>query len=55
MKSLEMLKRKVADTEAAQAAAKMHCFNFLLFLVFAGQGRQALKLRLKLRLRRRQE
>jgi hypothetical protein len=42
MKSLEMLKRKVADMGAAQAAAKVHCFNFchflqflILFLVFA--------------------
>jgi hypothetical protein len=57
MKSLEMLKRKVADMEAAQAAAKVHCFNFchflqflILSLILAGQGRQALKLRLKLRL-----
>ena len=55
MKSLEMLKRKVADMEAAQAAAKVDCFNFchflqflILFLKFAGQS---LELKRKLRLR----
>ena len=52
-----MLKRKVADMEAAQTAAKVNCFNFcqflqflILFLILAGQV-----LKLKLKLRHRQE
>jgi hypothetical protein len=59
MKSLEMLKRKVADMEAAQTEAKVNGFNFcqflqflILFLTFAGQ---VLKLMLKLKLRQEQE
>ena len=53
MKSIEILKRKVADMEAAQVEAKVHCFIFchllqflILFLILAGQ---VLKLKLKLR------
>jgi hypothetical protein len=54
-----MLKRKVADMEAAQAVVKVNCFIFcqfmqflILFLVFAGQ---AIKLKVKLRLCQEQE
>jgi hypothetical protein len=52
MKSIEMLKRKVAGMDASQAAVKVHYFNFCQFLqfriLFLLLADQALKFKLKL-------